>query len=544
MSDLKIKVRACRGHPIPSQSDLLKAVNEAVPSIIINNLAQTRDGILLTLQERTDIYKLLSKDVQTKLRLQHLEAVSPAWLSSARALFAPKMSEAITGVSSQELVKGLKDENPGMGLVDAIILPNKFNDSRALKAIKLIFDSPEKAEATLASGFKVFNVSIRPEALQKHKDGEVSKLTQCYKCFKFDHFTNRCPRDDGICSICSGEHNFRDCPNPNNPKCPNCKGGHIAISKDCQIRQRHLKTQLEQSKTDIQPKKKPQPPPTLQGTYTEDFPQLPEAPPAPPQQCSGCIYGPIILRLAELQADGEVVKALKVREAANGYLVSAGFAPIPSPQLPHRMGRRKRNKAKKPQVTPITEESEDNEDESSGPTPSKRSKPVAELTSDSEEDGVGGLGPAPIPPSLPPIIKQQSNAFPEPKVRTCQQPTIETTTSPLAIDNSNTDSNYIEYSQDVITPGQRPRENAPASSNMGAETNDTQFEDVFEESDTSEHSSEDSETPQADKVTPQSENRQGINTQIISEIQSRKQQISSNSVRVRTRSTSKQSSIQ
>lgn len=67
----------------------------------------------------------------------------------------------------------------------------------------------------------------------------VPPLQQCFKCFKFNHSAKIC-NGKQRCSICSGEHIYTQCDNPNELKCANCSGQHLAISKLCPIKMSKL----------------------------------------------------------------------------------------------------------------------------------------------------------------------------------------------------------------------------------------------------------------------------------------------------------------
>ena len=62
----------------------------------------------------------------------------------------------------------------------------------------------------------------------------VSLPRQCYNCQRLHHMAKSCTAKMR-CLICSGEHNKKDCDRPNNPKCANCGGAHVANSKFCSI---------------------------------------------------------------------------------------------------------------------------------------------------------------------------------------------------------------------------------------------------------------------------------------------------------------------
>jgi hypothetical protein len=57
---------------------------------------------------------------------------------------------------------------------------------------------------------------------------------QCYKCLDFNHRQDQCQVPQK-CLICSENHDFKQCPNKNKPKCANCQLPHAAVSKDCGV---------------------------------------------------------------------------------------------------------------------------------------------------------------------------------------------------------------------------------------------------------------------------------------------------------------------
>ncbi|XP_045530749.1 uncharacterized protein LOC123718382 [Pieris brassicae] len=63
----------------------------------------------------------------------------------------------------------------------------------------------------------------------------IPPLQQCFKCMKFNHYAKIC-NGKQRCSICSGEHSYKDCNKQNEICCVNCSGPHLAISKMCPIK--------------------------------------------------------------------------------------------------------------------------------------------------------------------------------------------------------------------------------------------------------------------------------------------------------------------
>lgn len=99
----------------------------------------------------------------------------------------------------------------------------------------------------------------------------VSPLLQCFKCFKFNHNAKYC-RSTQKCSICSEEHHFSTCTNPNITKCLNCGGQHLAISKLCPVKIQ--KTLEKRNKTSYSNIMRSTPNNITFNNYNNDFPTL------------------------------------------------------------------------------------------------------------------------------------------------------------------------------------------------------------------------------------------------------------------------------
>lgn len=63
----------------------------------------------------------------------------------------------------------------------------------------------------------------------------VQPIMQCYKCLKFNHSAKVC-KNSQVCSVCAGEHSYKDCTKDTDFKCSNCGGAHLAISKICPVK--------------------------------------------------------------------------------------------------------------------------------------------------------------------------------------------------------------------------------------------------------------------------------------------------------------------
>lgn len=67
----------------------------------------------------------------------------------------------------------------------------------------------------------------------------IPPLLQCYRCFKFNHSARVC-NGKQRCSICGGEHLYKECDKPTEISCINCSGPHLAISRLCPIKAKKI----------------------------------------------------------------------------------------------------------------------------------------------------------------------------------------------------------------------------------------------------------------------------------------------------------------
>ena len=67
--------------------------------------------------------------------------------------------------------------------------------------------------------------------MKKETRPYIPNPQRCFQCQKFGHIKNSC-KGKAVCAWCGEEgHNLDDC--QNEPKCVNCQGDHVAISRDC-----------------------------------------------------------------------------------------------------------------------------------------------------------------------------------------------------------------------------------------------------------------------------------------------------------------------
>jgi len=126
-----------------------------------------------------------------------------------------------TNISNKELYSKLSSK---YDIISIRRFTKKIGNERvALQTVSITFLSnilPESVQYDLFS-YRVFEY--------------VPPLLRCFKCFKFNHSAKIC---NGIqkCSICAGDHLYKECENSNSLNCINCGGPHLAISRTCPIK--------------------------------------------------------------------------------------------------------------------------------------------------------------------------------------------------------------------------------------------------------------------------------------------------------------------
>ncbi|CAF4947022.1 unnamed protein product [Pieris macdunnoughi] len=135
----------------------------------------------------------------------------------------------------------------------------------------------------------------------------IPPLLQCYRCFKFNHSAKIC-NGKQRCSICGGEHLYKQCDKPTEISCINCSGPHLAISRLCPIKIKKIsekKSNISYASVAL----------TKQVTTNEtDFPPLP--PPKPQLVNSNVIVNKSV-NISANKSDVNKVKIVPSKDLKN-----------------------------------------------------------------------------------------------------------------------------------------------------------------------------------------------------------------------------------
>ena len=246
--DFKIRVKVIEGTENPSidQSKILDAINSSCETIDIANIYSTRDGAIIKMLNIDSVYALLEQEAKDKLKDHNLKPVTPAWLNPTKTLFVHQLPRGILDRKNEEIRDEIKKSNQEIAVeFAAVIRSNKTNR----KFLKLTLNTPEVAAKTFNKGFRLFNFIVTPDMIAQHRLKDQPEVTQCYKCFSFEHPTNRCTSKDTLCSRCHGAHHYTEC-EEEEVKCNNCKSDHHSASPECPLR----KQMIERKKKEIKDK--------------------------------------------------------------------------------------------------------------------------------------------------------------------------------------------------------------------------------------------------------------------------------------------------
>ena len=189
---------------------------------IVVGLASEADVELHTLPAATESLKLLGFElVESQERL------------SARTVLARRIDDYLFGYTKDDLITELKEKND-LNIDDLTIIPRAH-------MFKLKLSTKQQADKVTTTGLKLFSQII---PYYNTNVEEHIPVTQCLKCYKFDHRTNQCKATTSVCSKCAATgHTHTQC-SATTLKCLNCEGDHPAVSFKCPEK---LKAQKEQN---------------------------------------------------------------------------------------------------------------------------------------------------------------------------------------------------------------------------------------------------------------------------------------------------------
>ena len=277
---IKFKVTALDG--LKRNEFILMRDLNTITSLNISNVFQARDAAIVTIDSYDELDKLLSPESCAKLNELKLKITPPPNYKPERSVFIPRVPEFISTANDDVIIQEINENNQNVKAIEVAIITPSNNNKDVRKTLKVVFQS--KAQADLASnhGFHIGEMNIKPSFV--HKEDYVN-VPQCYRCFSYEHLVNECKAPLPTCSICSGSHNYKQCPDKTKILCCVCGAPHTAISPKCPSRKvaiQKLKDSNKKPKQNVNPSGNNPPNnsnPPGHSSNPSEFPSLPNSKP-------------------------------------------------------------------------------------------------------------------------------------------------------------------------------------------------------------------------------------------------------------------------
>ena len=211
-----------------TETELLKILSEVCPELTPIDCYPGRGNITVVFCGNNDLNTVMNKSTIERLSNFNLEPHASQEFNAQRTLFLTGINKYITNFSPEELVTSFNASN-GICKANFIIIIENKAGSHTRDTLKVILENKDQADHLLINGIWLKGMFIKQKFIHKER---WSNITQCFKCFSYEHYANACKKTNQICSKCSGEHHFSTCTSTD-IKCVNCEGKHIAIASSC-----------------------------------------------------------------------------------------------------------------------------------------------------------------------------------------------------------------------------------------------------------------------------------------------------------------------
>ncbi|KAF9417095.1 hypothetical protein HW555_005714 [Spodoptera exigua] len=131
-----------------------------------------------------------------------------------------KIRDIDIDLTEDEMLKRIECTEPAQ-LISVQRLMRRNSDGEGWKP-------SESVRLCFKGSFRPATISV--DGLRIRVEQYIFPVTQCSRCWKLGHTTQRCPSTKIICPKCSGNHNNCE---TTLFKCPNCSGQHMALVRSC-----------------------------------------------------------------------------------------------------------------------------------------------------------------------------------------------------------------------------------------------------------------------------------------------------------------------
>ncbi|KAJ8688046.1 hypothetical protein QAD02_023841 [Eretmocerus hayati] len=170
------------------------------------------------------------------------------WKEQKKEIFIPNHLKTRQGVikgipaefSEEEILQNLEVNDPHFGTIHILNVRRFTRKNRDPQTGKL---GPAIPTKTVLITFRGQYLPPRVVLYKIRRSVEIyyPQVRQCYRCYNFGHLKANCKSAIELCLRCAEPTHSVEltCPRKElQPQCKNCKQGHIAIDKSCEVRKR------------------------------------------------------------------------------------------------------------------------------------------------------------------------------------------------------------------------------------------------------------------------------------------------------------------
>ena len=205
-------------------------MKQHVKDVKVNDIQVSRSGALT----------LYASDVKSFNQLLNgLISILEANGHQGAKIYVPRSIQRIKDTGKVAFVKRVDLELPEDRVTDAlkavgldvisVARLNGKDGKTPIRTIKITFSDVQNRNTFVHTGLQVDSMHFIAEAASQN-----TKPVQCFTCLKYGHITKYCKTKQQVCSRCGDNHHIDQCTAASDAgKCCNCKGNHLATSKDC-----------------------------------------------------------------------------------------------------------------------------------------------------------------------------------------------------------------------------------------------------------------------------------------------------------------------
>nr|ACY69869.1 gag-like protein [Adineta vaga] len=189
---------------------------------------------------RNGIFTLYARDVKSFNNiLNDFSSILSSNGQPSATVYVPRSIQRIKDTEKIAFVKRVDLELPndritealknvGLEVTEVIRLTSK-DGKTPTRTVKISFSDATNRNIFVQTGLQVDCMHFTAEPATQN-----SKPVQCYICLKYNHVAKYCKTKQQVCSRCGENHSNDKCTVTDDAvKCYNCKGNHIATSKEC-----------------------------------------------------------------------------------------------------------------------------------------------------------------------------------------------------------------------------------------------------------------------------------------------------------------------